>query len=332
MLFLSAMCRKGNGSVTTEAALHAFLCILYILITKNKISMEPLQLKLFEDWKPLPGNEKYLISTDGRCMIIGRIITSKAGWKRYREGRMLVPHDNGNGYFAYLIDGKHRYIHRLVAMTYIPNPENKEQVDHIDGNKSNNCVDNLRWATRSENILNPVTYFHMSEVQKKKTIVMLDADGKFVCEIEGIAVASKKLGFSESNIKACLERKMKNETCNGFLFLYKEDYNPLIDYTIISKMNKGYDFVYNERMIVVYSNNTIYDTFPSAAIAGKFFGISRETMNRLIYVHTYSNEKILRKLPIKCKIYLFKDIVGKDRDEVKRFYRAKYPIPEILKR
>ena len=141
--------------------------------------MEPLQLNLFEEWKPLPGTEKYLISTEGRCMTVGRMIQSKAGWQRYREARLLVKHDNGHGYFAYLIDGKHRYIHRLVALTFIPNPENKEQVDHIDGNKANNCVENLRWATRSENLMNPVTYPRMSEVQKRRKIVLIDADGKY---------------------------------------------------------------------------------------------------------------------------------------------------------
>ena len=134
--------------------------------------METLQLNLFEEWKPLPGNEKYLISTYGRCMTVGRMIQSKAGWQRYRKGRLLVKHDNGKGYFAYLIDGKHIYIHRLVAMTFIPNPENKEQVDHIDGNKANNCVDNLRWATRSENLMNPVTHPKMSEVQHKRITLL----------------------------------------------------------------------------------------------------------------------------------------------------------------
>lgn len=63
----------------------------------------------------------------------------------------LIPQPNGKGYLRVSIGGKLYFVHRLVAEKYIPNPENKEQVNHKDGNKLNNNVNNLEWVTNLEN-------------------------------------------------------------------------------------------------------------------------------------------------------------------------------------
>lgn len=65
--------------------------------------------------------------------------------------RILKPQPNGKGYLRVSIAGKLQFVHRLVAELYIPNPERKTQVNHKDGNKLNNCVDNLEWVTNQEN-------------------------------------------------------------------------------------------------------------------------------------------------------------------------------------
>lgn len=70
--------------------------------------------------------------------------------------KMLKPRIAGRGYYCYQLRNengiKNKYIHRLVAETFIPNPNNLPQVDHIDGNKANNHVSNLRWVTNHENV------------------------------------------------------------------------------------------------------------------------------------------------------------------------------------
>ena len=92
-----------------------------------------------EIWKDIEGyNGIYKISSFGRV--------------KNAYGRILKPETTRNGYKRVMFfDRKKYHIHRLVAMAFIPNPENKETVNHKNGIKDDNTVDNLEWNTRGEN-------------------------------------------------------------------------------------------------------------------------------------------------------------------------------------
>jgi len=95
--------------------------------------------------------------------------TSRATWEvsNYgnvkRNGKIAKLNLSPQGYLR----TSYGCIHRLVAELFIPNPDNKPEVDHIDANKLNNHVNNLRWVTKSENMMNPITRLHNSESQKQ---------------------------------------------------------------------------------------------------------------------------------------------------------------------
>lgn len=109
-----------------------------------------------EIWKDIPEHPKYQISSLGRIKSITRIIPCFQ-YKRVKTEKILKPYLSNTGYKVISLDNKRFYIHRLVAQAFLPNPENKPEIDHIDTNRTNNSISNLRWVTRSENNRNPIS-------------------------------------------------------------------------------------------------------------------------------------------------------------------------------
>lgn len=107
-----------------------------------------------EEWRPVVGNEVFY-----RVSNLGRVKSLKNG--RYGtvsgEGKMLRPGLSSHGYYTVCLwkDGRSRsvYVHRLVATAFIPNPDGKREVNHMDGDKTNNNISNLEWVSRRGNAI-----------------------------------------------------------------------------------------------------------------------------------------------------------------------------------
>lgn len=201
-----------------------------------------------EIWKDVTGYEGYYqVSNLGRVKSLRRMCNSnKNHTNRYLSERILSPNVISKGYFRVSLqkDGvKKRYIVSvLVARAFIPNPENKPQVDHIDNDKSNNCVSNLRWTTPKENANNPITRARRKEIMKgifyprllhgyidpkgekshsAKKVVRIDPNTKEV-KLYGYIRGVAKDGFNPQCVSLCCRHKYKFH--RGYIFMYESEY------------------------------------------------------------------------------------------------------------
>ena len=140
-------------------------------------------------------------------------VSTKDGKVRNVKTGHILKHDvNIHGYHKVCLskNGEQRVfaVHRLVATAFIPNPDNLPEVDHIDRDKSNNCVENLRWVTKSQNAFN--------REGKNRRVKCVETGQIF----ESIAEASRQTGCASTNIvNVC---KGKKKTCGGFHWKYVE--------------------------------------------------------------------------------------------------------------
>ena len=126
-----------------------------------------------EIWLNIKGYEGfYQVSNQGRVKSLDREVVYPDGHKQQYKGKILKTYIGTTGYLFVTLTvnskAKRVRVHRLVAEAFIPNPENKPDIDHINTIRTDNRVENLRWATRSENMKNTLTRQKCSESRKGK--------------------------------------------------------------------------------------------------------------------------------------------------------------------
>lgn len=177
-----------------------------------------------EIWKSHPDIVGIEVSTFGRVRTLDRV-TSSEKMTRFQKGRVLKQQDNGSGYLKVNIpiNGKQysRKVHRLVAQTFIPNPDNLPQVNHKDCNRINNDVSNLEWCDG----------FYNQQYREKHGISRAESLGHhlFAIKMSTLEVlhfhsqheAGRLLGLSQGGIGAVI--RGKQEYIKGFWFVNDDD-------------------------------------------------------------------------------------------------------------
>lgn len=181
-----------------------------------------------EEWRVIRGFSNYMVSNSGKIKSMG--MRDRIG--RWHPGCIMKITDNGNGYCVVHIindDGAKRkvYVHRAVAIAFIPNKDSKPFVNHIDNNPLNNCVENLEWCTPQENVdwmvaqgRNRRTEEWNEKIrasQKMRTVIGMQINGEKEIRLKSVNEASR-FGFQPSCVSNCCNGKRK--THKGFKWVF----------------------------------------------------------------------------------------------------------------
>lgn len=178
-----------------------------------------------EIWKTYPEYPFIEASNLGRIRTVDRWVTYKDGRKRFVKGHVLKQCPSTHGYMEvnFSVNGKmiHLKTHRVIAICFIPNPDNLPEVNHIDNDKTNNVVSNLEWCTHEYNIAYREKFGVSAAEAFGHPVIAINIDTLEIFWFESQQEATRQLGVHQSNIYKVLKGQ-RNKT-GGCWFTYVDE-------------------------------------------------------------------------------------------------------------
>lgn len=178
-----------------------------------------------EIWKSVKGYEGYYeVSSYGRVRSLDRMVTRSDGKKRLFKGKILKMCFCGSGYLYVTLskngETNNKYPHRLVAETFLPNPNNLSEVNHKDENKTNNCAENLEWCSHLYNANYGTRNKRVAEKLSMPVHQIDNVTDEVIAVYPSVREAGRQTVFDFTAISACCRGKCK--TAYGFKWRYQD--------------------------------------------------------------------------------------------------------------
>ena len=238
-----------------------------------------------EIWKDIKGFEdRYQISSEGRVKSLARKFIDRSGHGQNIKERILKLKTDKDGYKVIGIkdiSGKRKYfrVHRLVCEAFIPNPDNKPQVNHIDEDKSNNRICNLEWCTCTENNNHGTRTARAIKNTAKalsKSVGQYTLDGELVKVFQSTREAERQTGFNHQDIASVANGK--RQTAYGYRWKY------IIDGDLEWKAPNNYELRKTDtsKVVAQYTlNNELVKVWKSPIEAEREEGFNRTNISKV---------------------------------------------------